>query len=111
VRLGGGTQLRLAVLGQLRVRDARVGRAGFLAYVAGALEPLQQARDPRGGQHDLLGEVDPPHAAVRGAREVQEHLVVVQRQPMLTLQLRGELARDRGMGAQERDPAVQLTRR
>ena len=45
-----------------------------------------------------------------GAREVQEHLVVVQRQAVPALQLRRQLARDRGVRAQERDPGVEPAR-
>jgi len=41
-------------------------------------------------------------------RQVQQHLVVVQRQAVLALELDRELARDRGMRAQERDPGLEL---
>ena len=56
----------------------------------------------------LLGEVDAAHHAALGVREVEEHLVVVQRQAVLALQLRGELARDRRVRAEERDPGLEL---
>ena len=49
------------------------------------------------------------HPAV-GVRQVQQHLVVVQRQAVLALQLRGQLARDRRVRAQERDPGLELLR-
>ena len=45
-----------------------------------------------------------------GVRQVQQHLVVVQRQAVLALELGRELAGDRGVCAQERNPAVELER-
>jgi len=111
MRFRRGPQLLPPVVGQRGVRDARVRSARLLADVACALEPFEEARDAGGGQHDLLGEVDAAHPAVVGVREVQQHLVVVQRQVVLTLELRGELARDRRVGAEEGDPAFELERR
>ena len=66
---------------------------------------------PEAVSSDPLGEVDAAQHASLGVREVQQHLVVVQRQPVLALELRGQLARDRGVRAQERDPGVELLRR
>ena len=59
----------------------------------------------------LLGEIDAPQPAALGVREVQQHLVVVQRQAVLALQLRRELAGDRRVRAQERNPGLELLRR
>ena len=47
VRRRGRAQLLASLVGQLRVRDARVGRARFLADVARALEPFEQPGDAR----------------------------------------------------------------
>ena len=96
------------LVGQLRVGHARVGLAGRLLHVAGTLEPFEQPRDPRGRQQHALRQVDPPHHEAVGVREVQQHLVVVQRQPVLALELSRQLARDRCMSAQERHPAGQI---
>ena len=65
---------------------------------------------PEAVSSDLLRKVDAAHPAALGVRQVQEHLVVVQRQAVLALQLRGELARDRRVGAEEGDPALELER-
>ena len=104
----GGAQLVGASRRQLRVRDPRVRLAGLLADEPGPLESLEQPGDSRRGQQDPLGEVDPPQHAVLGVREMQQHLVVVQRQPVLALELGGQLARDRSVRAQERDPGIEL---
>jgi len=99
VRLRGGAQLGAPFVGQRRVRDARVRGARLLAHEPGPLEPFEQARDPGGGQHDLLGQVDAAHHPALRVRQVKQHFVVVQGQVVLALQLRGELARDRRVGA------------
>jgi len=98
-------------LGDLCVGDARIGVAPSLLDVAAALEPVEQARDPRGSQHDTLRQVDPPHCALFRTSEVQQHLVVVQRQAVVALQPRRQLAGDRGVGAQEPDPGFEHPRR
>jgi len=107
MRLRGETELLAAVVGQRRVRHAGIRRARLLADVPGALEPFEEPGDPGGGQHDLLGEIDAAHHPAFGVREVQEHLVVVQGQVVLALQLHGQLARDRRVRAKERDPALE----
>ena len=93
-----------------RVADACVGRARLLADVARTLEPLEQPRDAGRGQQHALREVDAAQHPVVGIREMEQHLVVVQRQSVLALQLRGELAGDRRVRAKERDPGLELLR-
>jgi len=83
-----GAQLLASLVGQRRVGDARVRRTRLLAHVPGALEPFEEPRDAGRREHDSLGEVDAAHPAVLGVRQVEQHLVVVQRQVMLALQLR-----------------------
>src|SRR4051794_13818909 len=108
VRLGRGAELRLAILGQLRVGDASVGIAGGPLDVADPLEPFEQARDPGRRQQHALGEVDAAQPAALRAREVEQHLVVVQRQPVLGDELRVELTNACRVRTQERDPGLDL---
>jgi len=110
VCLGRVGQLGSAFVGQLCVADPSVGGARLLADVAGALEPLEQARDPRRGEKHALREVDAAEHPLVCVREMQQPLVVVERQPVLALQLSGELAGDRRVGTEERDPGVELPR-
>ena len=63
---------------------------------------------PDAVEQDPLGEVDPPQHPAVGVREVQQHLVVVQRQSVLALQLRGQLPRDRRVRTEKRDPGLEL---
>ena len=58
---------------------------------------------PDARQEDLLGEVDPPHPAVRRAREPQEHLEVAEREPVVGDELGVQLPRHGGMRAEQRD--------
>ena len=55
---------------------------------AGALEPVEQPRDPGGGEQHRPGEVDPPQPALGREVELHEHVVVAQRQPVLRLEAR-----------------------
>jgi len=104
----GDAQLLRARLGELRVRHARVRLARLLADEAGAFEALEQPRDAGRGQQNPLREIDATQHLAVGMRQVQQHLVVVQRQAVLALELDRELARDRSMRAQERDPGLEL---
>src|SRR5581483_8120966 len=101
-------QLGTAGVGDLRVRHPRVGRARLLLDVTATLQAFEQARDPGRREQHALGEVDAAKRTVLGARQVEEHLVVADRQPVLALQLRRKLARDRRVGAQERDPGLEV---
>ena len=94
-------------VGELGVGDAASVRAGGLLDQPGPLEPVEQPRDPGGGQHDALGQVDAAHHAVVGVREPQQHLVVVERQPVRGQQVGVELAGDRRVGAQKRNPRLE----
>ncbi len=95
-------------VGQHRVGDAGVGVAARLRHPAGALEPVEQARDPGGGEDDRPGEVDPPQPVVGREVELHEHVVVAQRQPVLRLEAARELARDRRVRPEEADPGGQI---
>ena len=106
--IGGGRQLLVPRVGQLRVHDARVAVAGRLLDVAAALEPVEQARDPGRRQQHLLCEVDAAHHPVGRAREPEEHLVVVDRQPVVGDELAVEPAHDRGVRADEVDERLHL---
>ena len=92
---------------RLRVDDPAVGVAEDPLDEPRALEPLEQARDAGGGQEDRLGEVDAAHPLLGRAREVEQDLVVVEREPVLGDEVGGELAGQRSVGAQEADPGVQ----
>ena len=73
-------------LRQLRVDDPRIGRTrGFLDEAA-ALQSVEEARDPGRREQHAPREVDPPHHSLGRVGEVQEHLVVVQRQAVLRLE-------------------------
>ena len=78
-------QLGSAGVGELRVRDPRIRRTGFLRDEPGGLEPFQQARDPGRREQHALGQVDAAQHSAVGIREMQQHLVVVQRQAVLAL--------------------------
>src|SRR5689334_3489587 len=108
VRLARLAELRLAFDGQLRVRHPRVARAGRPLDVAGALEPFEQPGDPRRREQHALGEVDSAQALAVRAREVQQDLVIVERQPVLGDELGVQSPRRRGMRTQEPDPGLDL---
>ena len=58
---------------QLRVDDASIRGAGLAGDEAGALEAVQQPRDPGRGQEDARGEIDASHRLLgRPARGVAE---------------------------------------
>jgi hypothetical protein len=59
-------------------------------------------------RQDAIREVDPAQHAVRRPREVQKHLVVIDRQAVLRHELAVELPRDRRMCSKERDPSFEL---
>ena len=54
------------------------------------LESVEQARDARRSEEDLLGEVDAPHPAIRCTSEAKQHLVVRDRQTVVSTQLCAE---------------------
>src|ERR1700758_4077646 len=60
--------------GQACVDDARVALARGLLDVPAALEAVEETRDPRGGEQDLLRETDPPHRAIWSPRQTDQDL-------------------------------------
>src|SRR5439155_994202 len=82
----------------------RVGRTGALLDPARALEAVEEARDPGRCQEDLLGEVDPAQRTLLRPREVEQHLVVVEREPVLGDELRVQLTGERGVAAEVAHP-------
>jgi len=97
-----------SLLRQLRVDDARVRLARCLADETGTLEPVQKPRDSGWSQHDALREVNATHHLIGRTRDVQQHLIVVDRQPVIGDELAVELARDRRVRAQEVDERSHL---
>src|SRR6266511_464508 len=103
VRPRRGAKLVEALVGEPGVADARVGLALGTLHVSGALEPGKEPRDPGGSEQDLLGELDPLQPfGLPG--EPQQHLVVVDRQPVLRDQIRGEFSRHGRVRAEKSRP-------
>ena len=101
-------QLSSALRREDRVRDARVFLARAVADIAGLLEAFQEAGDPGGRQQDAFDKVDPPQRPLRRARDLGQHVEVVDRQPVHGQQLGVELPRDGRVSAQEVDPRREL---
>src|SRR5688500_3477962 len=101
VCLGSGAQLREPAFGKEGVLDSRVLFTGRTIDIAHALESLQQPGDPGRREHHLLREINPPHPAIGCAREPEQHLVIVDRQAVLGLELPRQLAYHRRVRAQE----------
>src|SRR5438876_1169080 len=93
VRLRGLLQLRPAGRCQDGVGNSAVARAGGPFHEAGPLEPVEETGHARGGEQELLGQVDPSHPALLGPGEVEKSLVVVDRQPVLCDELGAQLPR------------------
>jgi hypothetical protein len=74
-----------------------------LPHPAVALEAVQEPRHARGRQHQPLREVDSLEAELVGMREVEERLVVVDRQPVLGDQACGQLPVEARMRPQSRE--------
>ena len=92
-----------AVVRDHRVGDPGVGGAAAAVGEPGLLEPVQQARDAGRGEAEALGEVDPPHLAALGVREVEQRLEVVRAEAVLGEQPRLDLAHERAVSVQEPD--------
>ena len=63
------------------VENAPVSGTRLAGDEAGLLEAIDEARDPALAQEHRFGEIAHPQPLVRGVPEVQEHLVVGERQP------------------------------
>ena len=83
MRPAGELEPLAALVGEHRVGDAGVAVALALRTHAVALEPVEQPRDARGGEQQPLGEVDAAQRAVLGVGEVEQRLVVVDRQAVV----------------------------
>jgi polyisoprenoid-binding protein YceI len=108
VRLRRLAKLRLAFVGQLGVGDTGVAGARRSLDVARALGPVEQARDSGCGQEDALREVDAAQPPALRAREVKQHLVVVEGKAVLRDELAVEAPRRGGVRAQQPDPGCDL---
>ena len=86
----GLLELREAVLREGCVAHPRVAVAALLPDPAGPLEPVEEARDPRGGQQHLAGEVDPPQRVLGRVVELDEDVEVAQGQPVRGLEARSK---------------------
>src|SRR4051794_15805360 len=95
-------------VGQARERAARVGRARLAPDEAVLLEAVDEPREPAAREQHGIGEVAHAHALTLGARDVDEHVVRGDGEPVLGLELGVERAHERGMGAQEAAPGVEL---
>jgi hypothetical protein len=84
-------------VGERRVDDAAVRGAVGALDVVGALEPLEQPRDPGSREDDALRQLDAAQPAVGRAREMEEHLVVVDRQYVLADEVGVQLACEASM--------------
>src|SRR5581483_1099464 len=91
-------------LGERRVRHAGVGGAVLLLHPARALEAVQETRDPRGAEDDRPRDVDPPHAPARREVDLDEDVVVTQRESVPALQAGGQLPGQGRIRPQKPDP-------
>jgi hypothetical protein len=108
VRLAGGLKLLVACRGELRVHHSPVGRTCLTGDEARALQPVEEPRDPGGGEQDAGGEIDPAHGLFGRPRKVQQHLEVVDRQPVIGHELGVQLPDDCRMRPQEAHPRVEF---
>src|SRR5262249_31513806 len=69
---------------------------------------VEEPRDARGGQEDGAGQIDAAKRLVGCEVELDEDVEVVEREAVLRLETRRELARHGRMCAQEADPRLQL---
>src|SRR5207247_6531356 len=107
VALVRGFELLHALAGQHRVGDTRVALAAALRDPPGALEAVQKAGDPGRRQEHLPREVDPAQGTVGSEVELREDVEVAQREPVLVLEPRRKLPRERRMRTQEAGPGPQ----
>ena len=107
MRLGRLLELLEPGVGDDGICHPRIGGALGLAHVAGALEPVEEPGDAGSGQHEPLCEVDAAKPVPVGAREVKEHLVVVDRQAVSVHQIGVQCASERRVGAEEADPGIE----
>src|SRR4051794_19048313 len=96
-------------------RQHREGAAGVVGAraaleVALALEAIHQPGQPAATEQHRRGQVVHPHPAAVGVRQVHEHLVGGQRQPVLCEELGVERLGELGMDAQQAAPGAKLAR-
>ena len=87
-------------------------RAAAVAVAFGFVqfEDLQAVQEPchaRGGEEQHAGKVHSPHPALVGPGEVEQRLVVVDRQTVLELELRAHGAGRGGVAPYEPDPGLE----
>src|SRR5215204_944076 len=102
----GGLELRSTGLRELCVDDAEILGAHSPLHESGFLEALEEPRDSRRGQREAPREVDALEPAPLCPRKHVQRLVAVDRQAMLSLELRIQQSRRRGVGAQEPRPGA-----
>jgi hypothetical protein len=99
-------QLPVPVVGEHGVGHAPVGRAVRPVDPALPLEPVEEPGHARGGEDQLLGQVDAPQTAVLGPGEEEEALEVVDRQPVVGDELGVHRPRCRRLAPEQVDPGL-----
>ena len=106
-RLG---KLKTSFLGERRVQAAPIGRTAQALDKAGPLEPVDEARQSALAQQRAIGEFAHAQPPVLCAVEEQQHLELVERQPVGLDELAIELVDERGVDPDEATPGLPLPR-
>jgi hypothetical protein len=86
-------------LGPARIRDARIPLHGAVPH-----EPIDQPGDAAPAEEDLVGQAVHPHPPAGGLGELEEGVVLGQREVVLLAELLVEQPLEAGVGGQEPAP-------